>query len=125
MIKVRPHVMLHGGVVPKAIALWQRAFPELTATPPEPPAMLWELCLGDQSLTLFDSPEPHDFAPTPSWSMMVDLASPEDVDRVAGILSEGGMQLMPPGAYPFATRFAWVEDRFKLSWQLRYAEPTG
>ncbi|MEL6913224.1 MAG: VOC family protein [Pseudomonadota bacterium] len=119
-MKVRPHIMLHGGVAEAAIALWRRAFPDLEATPPAPPALLWTLSLGGQVVTLFDSPTPHDFAPTPSWSFMVDLEAAQDVDAAHAVLSEGGHTIMPLDGYDFADRFAWVEDAFGISWQLRY-----
>lgn len=82
--------------------------------------MLWQLSIGGQDFTLFDSPAPHEFAPTPSWSFMVDVDTAEAVDAAHGVLEEGGKVLMPPDAYDFAERFAWVEDRFGISWQLRF-----
>ena len=39
-------------------------------------------------------------------------------DRAFGRLSEGGAVLMPPGGYGFSARFAGVNDRFGVSWQL-------
>ena len=112
--------MLQGGVAEAAVALWQRAFPELEARAPTDTDPTWALRLGDQEVTLFDSPMPHDFGPTPAWSFMVDCAEAEDVDRRLALLSEGGKVMMPADSYDFAARFAWVEDRFGISWQLRH-----
>jgi len=33
-------------------------------------------------------------------------------------LSQGGQVLMPLDTYPFSPRYAWVNDRFGVSWQL-------
>ncbi|MEM8592502.1 MAG: VOC family protein [Pseudomonadota bacterium] len=119
-MKVRPHIMLHSGVAGAAIALWREALPGLSASEPEPPALLWRISVGGQDFTLFDSPQPHEFVPTPSWSFMVDLETAEAVDAAHSILAEGGNTIMPADAYDFAQRFAWVEDRFGISWQLRF-----
>ena len=35
-------------------------------------------------------------------------------------LSDEGAVLMPPGDYGFSRRFAWVNDRFGVSWQLNF-----
>lgn len=120
MTTVRPHIMLQGGVAEDAISLWRQAFPSLTATPPSGVAGLWEITVEDQRFTLFDSQQPHAFGPTPAWSFMVDVDDAEHVHDLGDILSAGGTVLMPADAYPFAEQFTWVEDRFGVSWQVRF-----
>jgi len=54
----------------------------------------------------------------PSISLMVACSTSEEVDRMWEALSEGGTELMALGEYPFSKRYAWVQDRYGLSWQL-------
>jgi len=54
----------------------------------------------------------------PSISFFVFCDDEAEVDRLAGELSDGGSFLMPLDSYDFATRYAWVQDRFGVSWQL-------
>jgi predicted 3-demethylubiquinone-9 3-methyltransferase (glyoxalase superfamily) len=58
----------------------------------------------------------------PSISLMVACATSEEVDSKWKALSEGGTELMPLGEYPFSKRYAWIQDRYGLSWQLMLAE---
>lgn len=76
------------------------------------------LRLGDQRVRLFDSPVEHAFGFTPAVSLFVELDSAEEVDAAFATLSQGGGVLMPLGEYPFSPRFAWLNDRFGVSWQL-------
>ena len=41
-----------------------------------------------------------------------------EIDRLFAGLSEGGQIMMPLAAYPFSRKFAWLADRFGVSWQL-------
>lgn len=74
--------------------------------------------LGGQLYMAIDSPAQHDFGFTPAISLYVDCASESEIDRLFAALSEGGAILMPLARYPFSEKFAWVNDRFGVSWQL-------
>jgi predicted 3-demethylubiquinone-9 3-methyltransferase (glyoxalase superfamily) len=74
-----------------------------------------------QTVLASDSPVKHAFDFTPSWSFFVDCASDGEQDRLFAELSDGGEVMMPPGDYGFSRRFAWVADRFGVSWQLNLA----
>jgi predicted 3-demethylubiquinone-9 3-methyltransferase (glyoxalase superfamily) len=63
--------------------------------------------------------QPFDF--NPRISFFVTCASAAEVDRLHGALSQGGSELMALDGYPFAERYAWVQDRFGVSWQLMFA----
>jgi len=71
-----------------------------------------------QPVLAMDSPPVHAFTFTPSTSFFVTCESEAEVDRLFAALSEGGSVLMDLGAYPFAKRYSWVNDRFGVSWQL-------
>jgi predicted 3-demethylubiquinone-9 3-methyltransferase (glyoxalase superfamily) len=79
-----------------------------------------ELVLADQRLRLFDSPVPHAFGFTPSFSLFVDCESEAEIDRLSASLSGGGQVMMELAEYPFAQKFTWLADRFGISWQLSF-----
>jgi predicted 3-demethylubiquinone-9 3-methyltransferase (glyoxalase superfamily) len=58
----------------------------------------------------------------PSISLMVACSTKEEVDKLHTELSSGGTELMPLDEYPFSKRYAWVQDRYGLSWQLMFVE---
>ena len=69
-------------------------------------------------LRCFDSPIKHPFSFTPSVSLFVDCESEAELDAAFAKLAAGGTVMMPRGNYGFSSKFAWVGDRFGVSWQL-------
>src|SRR5690606_7588095 len=58
------------------------------------------------------------FTINPSISFFVRVDGPAEADRIWGALVEGGEALMPLDAYPFSERYGWVQDRYRVSWQI-------
>jgi predicted 3-demethylubiquinone-9 3-methyltransferase (glyoxalase superfamily) len=75
-------------------------------------------CLAGREFVAMDSGLDHQFTFTPAISLVVDFDSEAALDAAFATLAEGGMVLMPLQAYDFSPRFAWVQDRFGVSWQL-------
>jgi predicted 3-demethylubiquinone-9 3-methyltransferase (glyoxalase superfamily) len=74
--------------------------------------------LAGQVFMCMDSNVKQDFTFTPSISLYVACATEEEIDRLFETLSLAGKVLMPLAAYPFSNKFAWVEDKYGVSWQL-------
>lgn len=79
------------------------------------------LSLAGQEIMIYDSPPVHAFTFTPSFSIFIECEDEAELERLATALPEDGKTLMPPGDYGFSQRFAWVQDRFGVSWQLNLA----
>ncbi|HMO58821.1 MAG TPA: VOC family protein [Roseiflexaceae bacterium] len=77
--------------------------------------------LGGHNLIGYDSPIHHNFTFTPAISLFVECESEAELNAAFTRLSEGGALLMPLDNYGFSTKFAWVNDRFGVSWQLNLA----
>lgn len=77
--------------------------------------------LNGQKFMCIDSYVKHDFSFTASSSLFVTCTFEAEVDRLFEELSRGGSVAMPLAPYPFSPKFAWVTDRFGVSWQLSLA----
>lgn len=77
--------------------------------------------LDGQPFMAIDSNVAHDFTFTPAISLYVSCETEEEIDRLFERLCDGGSVLMPLAAYPFSPKFAWLADRFGVSWQLTLA----
>lgn len=125
---VRPFLMFQGGKADEAIGFWMSLFPDGAVEEvvrygpgeagPEDSIMWGRFRLAGQSVMVSDSPVPHKFGFTPSFSFYVECADEAELDRLFAALSDGGQVMMAPGDYGFAEKFAWVGDRFGVSWQL-------
>jgi len=74
--------------------------------------------IGGQTLMCTDSTVKHAFAFTPATSLYVQCTSKERMRLLVERLSEGGKVFMPLDNYGFSKLFAWVADKFGVSWQL-------
>jgi predicted 3-demethylubiquinone-9 3-methyltransferase (glyoxalase superfamily) len=77
-----------------------------------------DFTVAGRDLICIDSPIKHDFHFTPSLSLFVECESEAELDSTFGALSLNGAVLMPTGDYGFSKKFAWVNDRYGVSWQL-------
>ena len=63
----------------------------------------------------------HPFTFTPAISLFVDCEDQDEITRLHKELSKDGKEFMPLNNYGFSKQFAWVEDRYGVSWQLNLA----
>lgn len=74
--------------------------------------------VAGQNVMCIDSPVKHEFTFNPAISMFVTCETDAQIERLAAALSESGSFLMPLNNYGFSKKFAWVSDRYGVSWQL-------
>jgi predicted 3-demethylubiquinone-9 3-methyltransferase (glyoxalase superfamily) len=74
--------------------------------------------VGGQTIMCTDSAVKHDFTFTPAFSLFVSCDSEDEIRRLSSSLADGGVVLMPLDNYGFSQQFAWINDRFGVSWQI-------
>ncbi|WP_428261087.1 VOC family protein [Haliangium sp.] len=75
-----------------------------------------EFEIAGQRFTALNGGTQFTINPTISFFVRVDAA--EEAERLFTSLAEGGKVMMPLDAYPWSERYAWVQDRFGVSWQV-------
>ena len=125
MDKITPHLWFDREAV-EAAERYVAAFPDskivdVTTIPDTPSGdtdvVTFQLC--GQSFQAISAGPLFSFNPSVSFAVSCDTV--DEVDRLWGILSEGGSVLMPLDTYPFSERYGWLQDRYGLSWQLAHA----
>jgi predicted 3-demethylubiquinone-9 3-methyltransferase (glyoxalase superfamily) len=74
--------------------------------------------LAGNPFMCIDSTVKHNFTFTPSISLFVNCKTDQEITTLYNHLSADGEILMPLSSYPFSEKFAWVNDRYGVSWQL-------
>ena len=128
---IRPFLMFQDGQAEAAMTFYVSLFPgsEIldiarygAAGPgPEGSVIRARFRIGGQEIFCSDSFVKHAFDFTPSASLFIDCETEDEIARLSAALGDGGAELMPLGDYGFSRRFAWVNDRFGVSWQLNLA----
>ena len=89
---------------------------------PKDSVMTVHLTINDQELMgLNGGPI---FTINPSISFYVSCKSQIEVDNLYKKLSDGGSVLMELNKYSFSEKYAWVKDKFGVSWQLNLTDKT-
>jgi len=78
--------------------------------------------LNGSAFACSDSYIKHEWTFSPAVSNWIDCGSIEEIEYLYQELSEGGQVMMPMDNYGFSSKFAFVEDRFGVHWQLNLAE---
>ena len=127
-MRATPFLMFQDGRAEAALNLYVSLFPDAQITSvqrygPEGPGAEGTILqarfeLAGLSIMCIDSPVAHQFNFTPSFSFFIDCDDEEQLERLHSQLSDGGESLMPLGSYGFSQKFAWLNDRFGISWQL-------
>lgn len=124
MTTAAPFLMFTGRCA-EALEFYARAAPDARVLSMERKAdgtvAMARLSVAGLEIMANDSPPVHDFDFTPSMSLFLKVDAPEEVERLAQALGEGGAALMPAGDYGFSRCFAWIQDRFGVSWQINAA----
>ena len=82
---------------------------------------LAKFTLSGQSYLASENNFPHGFTFTPAISIYVECIDEAEITRLCAEMGESGAELMPLDNYGFSKLFAWVADRFGVSWQLNLA----
>ena len=128
MKRVYPFFMFTNCKAEEAINLYAKAFNDVTIDnlerwtgegPMEPAGKVRNVFFSIKGETFrFMDSEGHNHSLTPSTSIFVNCDDEAEIRRAYEMLMDGGFELMPLGEYPFAKLYAWIQDKFGLTWQL-------
>ena len=102
------------GKAKEAAELYCSAFANSKITTDTPMVVQFEI-EGKKLMGLNGGPH---FTINPSISLFVTCDTNEEIEGIYNKLSNGGSTLMPLDKYPWAEKYAWVADKFGMTWQL-------
>ena len=114
--RAREAVEFYAANAPASACNRSRASPQRSTR--RPPTSCARCSIGGTRFIAFDGGRAHDFTFTPAVSIWLDLETEAELGALVDVLADGGKVLMPLGDYGFSRSFAWVDDRFGVSWQL-------
>ncbi len=114
----------------QAAAFYAQTFPESSITAvshypqsadnpagkPRGSVLTVELSISGQRFTALNGGPM--FAINPSISFFAHVDTSAQAERLFAALAKDGTVRMPLDAYPWSERYAWVQDRFGVSWQV-------
>jgi len=131
--RVTPFLLFQDGRAEEAMNFYVRAFPDARIVSIERHAAGGTDAAGAVRLGIFellgqrimcaDGAVRHEFDFTPSMSLFVESTSEAEMKSLPDRLSPEGKFLTPPGDYGFWKRFAWLQDRHGVTWQVNLAHP--
>jgi predicted 3-demethylubiquinone-9 3-methyltransferase (glyoxalase superfamily) len=121
-MSVRTHLMFQNGDAEEAMQLYVSSIPnssvEKIVRDDGGKIKYATFVLRGSAFSCIDSPIKHDFEFTPSSSIFVECETEDELDAIAAKLDVGGTYMMPKGNYGFSDHFAFLKDRFGVSFQL-------
>jgi len=122
MIAAAAPFLMFQGACEAALTFYAQVIPDARIVSldrkPDGTVAMARLSIAGLEILANDSPPVHAFDFTPSTSTFLTVDAVEAVDALASALGDGGTTHMPPDDYGFSRRFAWVQDRFGVSWQI-------
>ncbi len=91
---------------------------------PKGSVMIMNFRLIGKEFTALNGGPVKDFIFNPSISFFIDCKNNEEISMLFMKLSSGGKIRIPLDKYPFSEKFAWIDDKFGVSWQLNLAKNT-
>jgi predicted 3-demethylubiquinone-9 3-methyltransferase (glyoxalase superfamily) len=102
------------GKAKEAADFYCSVFSNSRVTTDTPMVVLFEI-EGKQLMGLNGGPM---FTINPSISLFVTCDTEEEIDAIYNKLFDGGSAIMPLDKYPWSDKYAWVVDKFGMTWQL-------
>lgn len=133
---IEPYIVLNNGKASEAVEFYQNVFNaklkglfrlgDMPENPLQPLPPQMKQLVGDSEIeiqgTILHVSDMQSEGKTHNGhiSLMIYLDTDTELTRVYEMLKNGGDVLTEISPQPFAKKYAWVKDKFGVSWQLMY-----